>query len=75
MYIPYKFVYTVSLSFYGDQFDMFYFRAANPQKVVQAILAMKPEEQLQVFNMLRDSLTHRGLLAIKWKGLPWHSNQ
>ena len=44
---------------------MLFYRAANPAKVVQQILAMKPEEQLRVFNMLKDSLTKRGLLAIK----------
>ena len=37
----------------------------NPQKLVQTVLAMKPEEQLQVFNLLRDHLTKAGLLAIK----------
>ena len=41
------------------------YRAASPAKLVQQVLAMKPEEQLQVFNMLKDSLTKRGLLAIQ----------
>lgn len=42
-----------------------FIKAISPQKMVQQIIALKPEEQMQVFNMLRDSLTKRGLLAIK----------
>ena len=45
---------------------IYFNRAASPAKLVQQVLAMKPEEQLQVFNMLKDSLTKRGLLAIQW---------
>ena len=45
---------------------IYFYRAASPAKLVQQVLAMKPEEQLQVFNMLKDSLTKRGLLAIQW---------
>ncbi len=40
-------------------------RAASPAKLVQQVLALKAEEQLQVFNMLKESLTKRGLLAIQ----------
>ena len=38
-------------------------RAVSPQKMVQQILALKPEQQLQVFTMLQDALTKRGLLG------------
>jgi len=31
--------------------------------MVQQILALKPEQQLQVFTMLQDALTKRGLLG------------
>ncbi|ELT99753.1 hypothetical protein CAPTEDRAFT_161806 [Capitella teleta] len=41
-----------------------FIKAVSPQKLVQQILSLKPEEQLQVFNMLRDGLTQRGLLPI-----------
>jgi len=37
-------------------------RAVSPQKMVQQILALKPEQQLQVFTMLQDALIKRGLL-------------
>jgi len=38
------------------------FRAVSPQKMVQQILALKPEQQLQVFAMLQDALMKRGLM-------------
>lgn len=38
-------------------------RAVSPQKMVQQILALKPEQQLQVFTMLHEVLTKRGLLG------------
>jgi len=38
------------------------FRAVSPQKMVQQILALKPEQQMQVFVMLQDALTKRALL-------------
>jgi len=37
-------------------------RAVSPQKMVQQILALKPEQQLQVFTVLQDALMKRGLL-------------
>lgn len=40
-------------------------RAVSPGKMVQLIMALKPEEQIQVFNMLKETLTKRGLLALK----------
>jgi len=40
-------------------------RAVSPGKMVQLIMALKPEEQIQVFNMLRETLIKRGLLALK----------
>jgi len=40
------------------------FRAVSPQKMVQQILALKPEQQLQVFVMLQDALTKRALLNV-----------
>jgi len=39
------------------------FRAVSPQKMVQQILALKPEQQLQVFTMLHEALTKRGLFG------------
>jgi len=38
------------------------YRAVSPQKMVQQILALKPDQQLQVFTMLQEALTKRGLL-------------
>ena len=40
-------------------------RAVSPGKMVQLIMALKPEEQVQVFNMLKETLTKRGLLVLK----------
>ena len=37
-------------------------RMASPLKLVQTILALKPEEQLQVFSLLEESLKKRNLL-------------
>jgi len=42
-----------------------FIKAVNPARLVQQVLAMKPEEQLRVFNMLKESLTKRGLLSLK----------
>lgn len=42
-----------------------FIKAVSPGKMVQLIMALKPEEQIQVFNMLKETLTKRGLLALK----------
>jgi len=42
-----------------------FIKAVSPAKLVQQIIALKPEDQLQVFNLLKDNLTKRGLLALK----------
>ncbi|KAK2161212.1 hypothetical protein LSH36_120g16054 [Paralvinella palmiformis] len=42
-----------------------FIKAVSPGKMVQLIMALKPEEQIQVFNMLRETLIKRGLLALK----------
>lgn len=39
-------------------------RAISLQKLVQQVLSLKPEEQMQVFNMLQESLRKRGLLRL-----------
>jgi len=41
-----------------------FIKAVSPQKLVQQITMLKPEEQLEVFTMLRDALTKRGLLQL-----------
>jgi len=42
-----------------------FIKAVNPAKLIQQVLSMKPEEQVRVFNMLKESLMKRGLLALK----------
>ncbi|XP_046325894.1 phosphatidate cytidylyltransferase, photoreceptor-specific-like [Haliotis rufescens] len=39
-----------------------FIRIPNPQKLLQHVLMLKPHEQLQVFNLLRDRLAERGIL-------------
>ncbi|XP_015121434.1 phosphatidate cytidylyltransferase, photoreceptor-specific [Diachasma alloeum] len=39
-----------------------FIHTASPQKLLQAVYSLKPEQQLQLFTALRDSLEHRGLL-------------
>ncbi|XP_022236658.1 phosphatidate cytidylyltransferase, photoreceptor-specific-like [Limulus polyphemus] len=39
-----------------------FIRAPNPQKLIHQLYNLKPEEQLQLFNSLKDSLTAQGLL-------------
>ncbi|KAK0051831.1 phosphatidate cytidylyltransferase photoreceptor-specific [Biomphalaria pfeifferi] len=39
-----------------------FIKVLNPQNIVQTVMMLKPEQQLQVFMMLRDKLTQRGLL-------------
>lgn len=41
-----------------------FIKAISPQKLVQQVLSLKPEEQMQVFNMLQESLRKRGLLRL-----------
>lgn len=41
-----------------------FIKAISPQKLVQQVLCLKPEEQLQVFNMLQETLRKRGLLSL-----------
>ena len=39
-----------------------FIRAADPRKLLLSILALKPDEQLLIFNVLKDQLRQRGLL-------------
>lgn len=39
-----------------------FIHTASPQKLLQLVYNLKPEQQLQLFTALRDSLEHRGLL-------------
>jgi len=39
-----------------------FIRTPHPQKLLQQVLTLKPEQQLQLFHSLRDSLTNRGIL-------------
>ncbi|XP_011303863.1 phosphatidate cytidylyltransferase, photoreceptor-specific isoform X1 [Fopius arisanus] len=39
-----------------------FIHTASPQKLLQAVYSLKPEQQLQLFTALRDSLEHRDLL-------------
>lgn len=39
-----------------------FIRAADPRKLLLSILALKPDEQLVIFNVLKDHLVQRGLL-------------
>ncbi|KFM66237.1 Phosphatidate cytidylyltransferase 2, partial [Stegodyphus mimosarum] len=37
-----------------------FIRAPNPQKLLQQVLLLKTEQQLQIFNSLKDHLLSRG---------------
>ena len=39
-----------------------FIRAPNPQKILQSIWLLTTEEQLQIYNTLREKLTLRGLV-------------
>ena len=39
-----------------------FIRAADPRKLLLSILALKPDEQLLIFNVLKDQLRQSGLL-------------
>ena len=39
-----------------------FIRMASPQKLLQQFYMMKPEEQLQMYYSIQDSLTNRGIL-------------
>jgi len=39
-----------------------FIRAADPRKLLLSILALKPDEQFLIFNVLKDQLRQRGLL-------------
>ncbi|ODN06380.1 Phosphatidate cytidylyltransferase, photoreceptor-specific [Orchesella cincta] len=41
-----------------------FIRTASPQKLLQQVLTLKPEQQLELYNSLRDSLMHRGILQV-----------
>ncbi|CAG7823951.1 unnamed protein product [Allacma fusca] len=41
-----------------------FIRAASPQKLLQQVLTLKPEQQLQLYSSLRDSLAHRGIIQL-----------
>ncbi|XP_064595209.1 phosphatidate cytidylyltransferase 2-like [Liolophura sinensis] len=41
-----------------------FIRAPNAQRVIQHLLTLKPEEQLEVFNVLQERLLSRGILNI-----------
>ncbi|XP_041363199.1 phosphatidate cytidylyltransferase 2-like [Gigantopelta aegis] len=41
-----------------------FIRIPNPQKLLQSVFLLKPEEQLHVFHLLRERLINRGLLNI-----------
>lgn len=40
-------------------------RSVSPQKLLQQIVSLRPDEQLQIFNLLKDALTKSELLAGK----------
>lgn len=42
----------------------FIINATSPQKILQQVYNLKPEEQLQIFNMLRQQLENRGILDV-----------
>ena len=37
-------------------------RGPNPSKVLQQLLVLQPEQQLSIFNAMRDRLRDRGIL-------------
>ena len=39
-----------------------FIRTASPQKLLQQFFMLKPEEQLQMYYSIADSLTQRGIL-------------
>ncbi|CAG5135602.1 unnamed protein product [Candidula unifasciata] len=39
-----------------------FIKVPNPQNIVQSVLMLKPEQQIQVFTMLRDKLLQRGFI-------------
>lgn len=41
-----------------------FIQTASPQKLLQQVYSLKPEQQLQLFQTLKDSLENRGLLNI-----------
>ncbi|KAL2719215.1 LOW QUALITY PROTEIN: hypothetical protein V1478_011634 [Vespula squamosa] len=41
-----------------------FIQTASPQKLLQQVYSLKPEQQLQLFQSLKDSLENRGLLNI-----------
>ncbi|XP_063975283.1 phosphatidate cytidylyltransferase, photoreceptor-specific [Diachasmimorpha longicaudata] len=41
-----------------------FIHTASPQKLLQAVYSLKPEQQLQLFTALRDSLENRGLFNL-----------
>lgn len=38
------------------------FRGPNPSKVLQQLLVLQPEQQLSIFNTLRNHLREKGML-------------
>ncbi|KAK1792694.1 hypothetical protein P4O66_012102 [Electrophorus voltai] len=40
-----------------------FIRGPNPTKVIQQLLALRPDQQLHIYNSLKAHLTERGLLA------------
>ena len=41
-----------------------FIQTASPQKLLQQVYNLKPEQQLQLFQTLKDSLQNRGLLNV-----------
>ena len=39
-----------------------FIRTATPQKLIQQVFMLKPEEQLSLYYNLQDALTQRGIL-------------
>lgn len=40
-----------------------FIQTSSPQKILQQVLTLKPEQQLSLFNMLRSELEERGILS------------
>ncbi|KAL0266428.1 UNVERIFIED_CONTAM: hypothetical protein PYX00_008964 [Menopon gallinae] len=51
-------------TFVNVYISSFIINATSPQKILQQVNYMKPEEQLLVFNMLRQQLENRGILDV-----------
>lgn len=49
-------------TFVNVYISSFIINASSPQKILQQVYNLKPEEQLQIFNMLRQQLENRGIL-------------